>query len=193
MPVLCQFRSQNSSGTSSRPVRKQCLSPYTIKTKCLVDNGLKNARACSQSRRSSQAELHPGNSSAAAERLLSDVISEKTYHVHHKNYSTRSESVLLYNLAPAGGLDAGKSIVGATRCGRRRSIALATERCPGQALYACPYRGFITIIATSLRLSISQAGLTVISQRRGFLSLLLHWATVPAITGVPRNPGLFWA
>jgi len=25
---------------------------------------------------------------------LSDVISEKTYHVHHKNYSTRSASVL---------------------------------------------------------------------------------------------------
>jgi len=43
---------------------------------------------------------------------LSDVISEKTYHVHHKNYSTRSESVLQYNPAQAGGLDAGESIVG---------------------------------------------------------------------------------
>ena len=63
VPALCQFRSQNSSGTSSRTVWKQCLSPYTIKTKCLVDNGLKNVRACSQSRRSGQAELHPDNSS----------------------------------------------------------------------------------------------------------------------------------
>ena len=95
--------------------------------------GFEPTASCSQSRRSSQAELHPGNSSAAAERLLSDVISEKTYHVHHKNYSTRSASVLQYNPAQAGKLDAGESIVGATRCGRRRSIALATERCPGPA------------------------------------------------------------
>ncbi len=39
--------------------------------------GFEPTASCSQSRRSSQAELHPGNSSAAAERLLSDVISEK--------------------------------------------------------------------------------------------------------------------
>jgi hypothetical protein len=61
---------------------------------------------------------------------LFDVISEKTYHVHHKNYSTRSSSVLQYNPAQAGGLDAGESIVGATRCGR-----------PGQAYRPAPTVG----------------------------------------------------
>ena len=40
--------------------------------------GFEPAASCSQSRRSIQAELHPGNSGAAAERLLSDTASEKT-------------------------------------------------------------------------------------------------------------------
>ena len=79
--------------------------------------GFEPTASCSQSRRSSQAELHPGNSGTVIERLLPDAVSEKTYHVHHKNYSTRSMSVLQYNPARAGGLNAGESIVGATRCG----------------------------------------------------------------------------
>jgi len=55
------------------------------------------------------------------------------------------------------------------------------------------YRGFITMTVTSVRLSMSQAGLTVMSQSRGFSLLLSHWATVPKITGVLRNPGFFRA
>ena len=42
-----------------------------------------------------------------------------------------------------------------------------TDRCP------C-YRGFMTMTATSVSISISQAGLTVISQRKGFSLLFLH-------------------
>jgi hypothetical protein len=38
---------------------------------------------------------------------LFDAFSEKTYHAHHKNYSTRITSVLQQNPAQAGGLDAG--------------------------------------------------------------------------------------
>jgi len=55
------------------------------------------------------------------------------------------------------------------------------------------YHGFITITDTSVSVSISQAGLTVMSQSRGFSLLLSHWATVPRITGVLRNPGFFRA
>ncbi len=111
-------------------IKKALLSSVDNRTKAIGVIGFEPTASCSQSRRSSQAELHPGNSSAAAECLLSDVISEKTYHVHHKNYSTRSASVLQYNPAPAGGLDAGESIVGATRCG-----------CPGQAHRPAPTVG----------------------------------------------------
>ena len=55
------------------------------------------------------------------------------------------------------------------------------------------YCEFITIMATSVRFAMSQAGLTVMSQRRGLSLLLSHWATVPTITGVFKNPGFFQA
>jgi len=55
------------------------------------------------------------------------------------------------------------------------------------------FRGFMTTAATSVRFSMSQAGLTVMSQSSGFSALLSHAATVPMMTGAPRNPGFFWA
>ncbi len=74
-------------------IKKALLSSVDNRTKAIGVIGFEPTASCSQSRRSSQAELHPGNSSAAAERLVRCYF-EKTYHVHHKNYSTRSESVL---------------------------------------------------------------------------------------------------
>jgi len=71
--------------------------------------------------------------------------------------------------------------------------ALSAVEWANFTIFCLCYRGFITITDRSVSVSMSQAGLTVMSQSRGLSLLLSHWATVPTITGVLRNPGFFWA
>ena len=69
-------------------IKKALLSSVDNRTKAIGVIGFEPTASCSQSRRSSQAELHPGNSGTAAGYPLPDTVSNNEYHIHQKRHFT---------------------------------------------------------------------------------------------------------